>query len=148
MKQGATGIYARLAGSAALLELLEPGNAAAAGERLVPTWPDEVLAEPAPAHFPLVTWILPVWAYLASGVAVTDVDVDVWTWPDGPRGDGVALMDQMETHLVELLDGKVWHHGGARLHCNVEPVRNDPATARDEPHRRTLKLNLLVSLED
>lgn len=150
MKQGSTGLYARLAGSADLRELLEPGDPAGAAARMVPNWPEEVLEDPQDEHFPLITWIRPVWVYHAEGVAESDFDLHLWTWPMGARGDGEDLMDALEACMMELFGGqggKVWHHDGCRLHSNLEPVMNDPASARDEPHSRTVKLSLLVSRE-
>ena len=144
MKQGATGLYARLAGDSAITALLrvDPDTG---GALIHPGWPEEELEGPRPDDYPRIAHLLPTLAPLADGVGEFDAEIHLFVWPEGEAG-GRARMDALEK-AVRAHDQAHWRHDGARLHLTLGPTLDDPSAAADQPHHRVIPGSLLVSEE-
>lgn len=143
MKQGPTGLQAKLASTAAVASLLatDPDTAA---PRIQEGWPEEMGEEatPQPGAFPLLTYELAGIKPIADGVAEMTGQIHVFTWYQ--QRD---QLDGIEREIRRRIDQAAWNHDGARLHATLGVSVDDPARKADEPEHRAITVSLLVSEE-
>jgi hypothetical protein len=145
VKQASTGLYARLSGRPEIAALLAT-DAETGTPAIEEGWPEEKLDEPLAEYFPLVAYSRPVLRPIADGVVSADMVVDALVWPDGEAG-GTGRLDEIAKAITAALQNQVWYHDGVRIHATVLAEEDNPSAAADDPHQRTLYVNLLLSEE-
>lgn len=138
MKQGVTGLQAKLVATAAITSLLsvDPDTGA---PRVEEGWPAELLGDPRSDAFARLHFELPTVKELAAGVEEMSGDLYAFTWYQ-QRDE----LDELE-RAVRTLDQVAWEHEGARIQMFVGISVDDPARAADEPEHRTISVTLLVT---
>lgn len=141
MKQGATGLQAKLMAIGALTALLatDPDTNQ---KRIQEGWPAEDLEDPQPERYPMITYELPTLKPLADGIADMSGLVHLFTW-NGQRDE----LDQLERVLRKELDQKRWTHDGAGICATLGIAIDDPARKQNEAEHRAVAISLLVSEE-